>query len=63
MTAATLNRLLRNERGMVCLVFNVKARDKVSSDSLHLQRGIKNLDVVHHTSRLRSLGCVGHSTG
>ena len=58
MTAATLNRLLCNDRAMVRWISNVKARDKVSSDSLLLKHGIQNLDVVRHTSRLRWLGCV-----
>ena len=34
MTAAPLNRLLSNDRAMVHWIYNVKARDKVSSDSL-----------------------------
>ena len=63
MTAATMNRLLHNERTMVHWVFSVKKRDKVSSDSLLLKCGLQNLDVVRHTSRLRSLGCVERSTG
>ena len=63
MTAATLNGLLRNDCAMVRWICNVKAGDKVSSDSLLLKPGIQNLDVVHHTSRLRLLGCVKHSTG
>ena len=50
---ATLNLLLRNDRAMVRCILNVKAKDKVSSDSLLLKRGIQNLDVVRHTSRLR----------
>ena len=33
MTAATLNRLLRNDFAMVRWICNVKAKDKVSSDS------------------------------
>ena len=63
MTAATLNCLLRSDRSMVRWICNVKARDKVSSDSLLLKRGIQNLDVVRHTSRLRWLGCVKRSKG
>ena len=62
MTAATLNRLLCNDRSMVHWICNIKARDKVSSHSLLLKRGIQNLDVVRHTSRLRWLGCVECST-
>ena len=48
MTAATLNRLLRNDHSMVRWICNDKARDKISSDSLLLKRGIQNLDVVHY---------------
>ena len=62
MTVASLNRLLRNDRSMVCWICNVKARDKVSSDFLLLKRDIQNLDLVHHTSRLRWLGCIERST-
>ena len=40
MTAATMNCLLRNDRSMGHWIFNVKARDKVSSDSLLFKRGI-----------------------
>ena len=60
MTVATLNRLLRNDCSMVRWICNVNARDKVSSD---LKRGIQNLDVVRHSSRLRWLGYVELSTG
>ena len=63
MAAATLNCLLRNDLAMVRWICNVKARDKVSSDSLLLKRGIQNLDVVRHTIRLRWLGCIERSTG
>ena len=58
MTVATLKRLLHNDRAMVRGLCNVKVRDKVSSDSLLLKRGIQNL----HTSRLVLLGCVERST-
>ena len=63
MAAATLNCLLPNDLAMVRRICNVKARDKVSPDSLLLKRGIQNLDVVRHTIRLRWLGCIERSTG
>ena len=63
MTEATLNRLLHNYRAMVRWICNVKARDKVSSDSLLFKRGIQNLDVVRHTSGFRWLECAERSTG
>ena len=46
MTAATLNRLLHNDRAMIRLICNVKARDEVSTDSLLLKLGIQRLDVL-----------------
>ena len=63
MTVATLNGLLHNDHAMVLWICNVKAWDKVSSDSLLLKHGIQNLDVVCHTSRLRWLGYIERSTG
>ena len=46
MTAATLNRLPRNDREMIRWICNVKAMDEVSSDSLLLKLGIQSLDAV-----------------
>ena len=46
MTAATLNRLPRNDREMIRWICNVKARDEVNSDSLLLKLGIQSLDAV-----------------
>ena len=58
MTAATLNRVWRNDRAMICWICNVKAKDKVSSDSLLSKLGIQDLDMVLRTSRMRSFGHV-----
>ena len=46
MTAATLNRLPRNDHAMIRWICNVKARDEVSLDSLLLKLGIQSLDAV-----------------
>ena len=52
-TAATLNRLQRNDRAKIHWVCHVKAKDEVSSDSLLSKLGIQDLDVELHTSRMR----------
>ena len=61
MTAAILNRLWQNDRAyiMICWICNVKAKDKVSSDSLLSKLGIQDLDMVLRTSRMRWFGHVG----
>ena len=61
--ADTLNRLRRNDRAMIRWICNVKAKDKVSSDSLLTKLGIQDLDVVLRTSRMRWFGHVERSTG
>ena len=53
----TLNHL-RHHDAMICWIFNVKAKDKGSSDSLLTKLGIQDLDVVLHTSRMRWSGHV-----
>ena len=63
MTAATLNRLQRNDRAMILWICNVKAKDEVSSDSLLSNLGIQDLDMVLRTSRRRWFGHVERSTG
>ena len=63
MTAATLNRLWRNDRAMIHWICNVKAKDEVSSDSLFSKLGIQDLDMVLCTSRMRWFGHVECSTG
>ena len=63
MTAATLNRLWRNDRAMIRWICNVKAKDEVSSDSLLSKLGIQDLDLVLRTSRMRWFGYVERSTG
>ena len=63
MTAATLNRLWRNDRAMIRWICNVKAKDEVSSDSLLSKLGIQDLEMVLRTSRMRWSGHVERSTG
>ena len=63
MTAATLNRLRRNDRAMIRWICNVKAKDEVSSDSLLSKLGIQDLEMVLRTSRMRWFGHVERSTG
>ena len=46
MKADTLNHLRRNDHAMIRWICNVKAKDNVSSDSLHTKLGIQDLDVV-----------------
>ena len=63
MTAATMNRMRRNDRAMISWICNVKAKDEVSSDSLLSLLGIQDLGVVLCTSRMRWFGHVERSTG
>ena len=58
-----MNRMRRNDRAMICWICNVKSKDEVSSDSLLSMLGIKDLDVVLRTSRMRWFGHVERSTG
>ena len=51
MKAYTLNRLRRNDRSMIRWIYNVKAKDEVSSDSLLTKLGIQ--DLLLRTSRMR----------
>ena len=63
MKVDTLNRLRRNDRAMIRLICNVKAKDEVSSDSLLTKLGIQDLGVVLRTGRMRWFGHVKRSTG
>ena len=63
LTVATLNRLWRNDHAMINWIYNVKAKDEVSSDSILSKLGIQDLDVVLRTSRMRWFGHVERSTG
>ena len=63
MTGTTLNRMQRNGHAMIHWICNVKAKDEVSSDSLHSKLGIQDLDGVLRTSRIRWFGHLEGSTG
>ena len=63
MKVDTLNHLRCNDRAMIRWICNVRAKDEVSSDSLHTKLGIQDLDVVLRTSRMRWFGHVEPSTG
>ena len=52
-TAATLNRLRRNDRAMIRWICNVKAKAEVSSDSFLSKLGIRDLEMVLRTGRMR----------
>ena len=58
MKADTLHSLRCNDRAMIRWICYVKAKDEVSSDSLLLKLGIRDLD----TSRIRWFGHVERNT-
>ena len=62
-TSNTLNRLRRNDRAMIRWICRVKPLDDVSSESLLARLGVKDLEEVLRTSRMRWLGHVERSTG
>ena len=55
MTVATMNRMRRNDCALIHWIYNVKAKDEVSSDSLLSMLGIQDLYVVLCTSIIRCL--------
>ena len=63
MTVATLNCIRRNDRAMIRWICNVKANDEVSSDSLLSKLGLKDIDVVLRSSKMRWYGHVERSKG
>ena len=63
MKVDTLNRLRPPEHAMIRWICNVRAKDKVSSDSLLTKLGIQDLDVGLRTSKMRWFGHVERSTG
>ena len=62
-TSITLNRLRRNDRAMIRWICRVKPQDDVRSDSLLEKLGIKDIETVLRTKRMRWLGHVERSTG
>ena len=57
------DRLRRNDRAMIHWICNVKTKDEVSSDSLLTKLGLKDLDMVLRTNRMRWFGHVERNTG
>ena len=49
MKVDTLNCPRRNNRAMISWIWNVKAKEKVSSDSPLTKLGIQDLDVVYES--------------
>ena len=62
-TVSKLNRLRRNDLAMIRWVYNIKTNDNVCSHSLLSKLGIRDVEVVLRTSRMRWLGHVELSVG
>ena len=60
---ATLCRLQRNDRAMMCWICNFKANDEVSSDSLLSMLGLQDIEVVLRSSKMRWYGHVERIKG
>ena len=55
-TVSTLNRLRRNDLAMIRWMCNIKTNDNVCSHSLLSKLGIRDVEVVLRTSRMRWFG-------
>ena len=62
-TVFTLNRLRRNDFAMIRWMGNIKTNDNVCSHSLLSKLGIRDVEVVLRTSRMRWFGHVERSVG
>ena len=62
-TVSTSNRLRRNDLAMIRWMCNIKTNDNVCSHSLLSKLGIRNVEVVLRTSRMRWFGHVERSVG
>ena len=62
-TVSTLNRLRRNDLAMIRWMCNFKTNDNVCSHSLFSKLGIRAVEVVLRTSRMRWFGHVERSVG
>ena len=62
-TVSTLNRLRRNDLAMICWTCNIKTNDIVCSHSLLSKLGIRDVEVVLCTSRMKWFGYVERSVG
>ena len=52
-----------NDCAKICWICNVKANDEVSSDSLLSKLGLKDIDVLLRSSRMRWYGHVERNRG
>ena len=62
-TVYTLNRLRRNDLAMIRWMCNIKTTDNVCSHSLLSKLGIRDVEVVLRTSRVKWFGHVERSVG
>ena len=62
-TVSTLNRLRRNDLAVIRWMCNIKTNDNVCSHSLLSKLGIRDVEVVLRTSRMRWFGHVELSVG
>ena len=62
-TVSTLNRFRRNDLAMVHWMCNIKTNDNVCSHSLLSKLGIRDVEVVFRTSRMRWFGHVERNVG
>ena len=60
-TVSTLNRLRRNDLAMIRWMCNIKTNDNVCSHSLLSKLGIRDVELVLRTSRMRWFGHVKRS--
>ena len=60
---ATLCRLQRNDRVMMCWICYFKVNDEVSLDSLLSKLGLQDIDAVLHPSKMRWYGHVERIKG
>ena len=62
-TVSTLNRLRRNDLATIRWMCNIKTNDNVYSHSLLSKLGIRDVEIVLRTSRMRWFGHVERSVG
>ena len=63
LSAAAFNRLRRNDRAMIRWMCSVSTMDEVSSNELLTRLGIKDIEMVLRSRRLRWFGHVERSVG
>ena len=62
-TVSTLNRLRRNDLAMIRWMCNIKTNNNVCSHSLFSKLGIRDVEVILRTSRMKWFGHVERSVG